>query len=112
MRTPSLSGEQIAELLGRAGLVAADWDLAEIGRRANAWIADYHAELTDPEVRSWSVEVQAAHYAEFGSLAAVDFFEQCVAEDAPPTAPWQQLWARVDDGEFDAWPPVWQAATP
>lgn len=52
---------------------------------------------------------QAAHLAEFGHLAAVDFIEQCVIEASPGTAPWDELQRRVDVGDFDGWPPVWMA---
>ncbi|MFV8227498.1 hypothetical protein [Mycolicibacterium fortuitum] len=109
---PALTAEQITELLRRAGLNPDHWDLPEIVRKTNAWIADYHAELTDPEVKTWSRQGQSEHYDEFGSLAAVDFIEQCVIEAGPDTAPWTDLAARAEAGEFEAWPPVWQAQRP
>ncbi len=57
----------------------------------------------------WDAVDQAAHLAEFGSLAAVDFIEQCVIESGPAAAPWRELQARVDAGEFGDWSPVWVA---
>lgn len=95
-----------------AGLDPSDWDLPEIVPKTNAWISDYHAELTDSEVATWSITLQADQYAEFGSLAAVDFIEQCVIEGGPDTAPWEALVTRADAGEFATWPPVWEAEKP
>jgi hypothetical protein len=112
MSAPKLTDGEIAELLRRAGLDPADWDLPEILRQTNAWISDCHVELTAPEVATWSPKLQAEHYAEFGSLAAVDFIEQCVIEAGPETAPWEELAARADAGDFETWPPVWQAEKP
>lgn len=111
-KTPKLSTDEIADLLRRADLDPADWDVTGIAARTNEWIADNHAELTDAEVARWSAQLQAEHYAEFGSLAAVDFFEQCVIETGPDSAPWQGVQARVDAGEFDTWDPVWTAPKP
>lgn len=112
MKAPNLTAEHIAELLRRAGLDPDHWDLPEIVRKTNTWITDNHAELTDPEVKTWSPQLQAEHYNEFGSLAAVDFIEQCVIEAGPDTAPWAELGARAEAGEFEDWPPVWQAQIP
>lgn len=112
MPTPKLTQDQIAELLRRAGLDPAAWNLAGIAERTNAWIADNHAELTDPEVRTWSAQLQAQQYEEFGHLAAVDFYEQCVIETGLDSAPWRALQSRVDAGEFDTWDPVWSAPRP
>lgn len=107
-----MATKAVIAVLRTAKLDPAEWDVPEIARKVNVWIGDYHAELTDPEVSTWSAELQAAHYAEFGSLPAVDFIEQCVIEAGPDTAPWSQLAARVAAGEFESWPPVWQAHTP
>lgn len=109
---PALTATDITALLRRAGLDPAEWDLAEIVRKANRWISDNHAELTAAEVATWSSAWQIEHYAEFGQLAAVDFIEQCVIEAGPSTAPWSTLAARADAGEFADWPPVWQADIP
>ncbi len=109
MVADKLTTADIAAQLERAGLRPEDWDLAVIVAKANAWVASNLDELNDPDVATWSVALQAAHYAEFGKLAAVDFFEQCVVEAGPDTAPWQELAARADDGDFATWPPVWQA---
>lgn len=106
---PSLSQEQIAAHLRHANLDPTDWDMAGITARTNDWIADCHAELVEPEVKTWSATVQADYYDEFGSLAAVDFFEQCVIETGPDSAPWQKLQDRVEAGEFASWPPIWEA---
>jgi hypothetical protein len=111
-RTPKLNNDQITDLLRRAGLDPADWDMAGVAAKVNGWIADNHAELTDAEVKTWSTHVQAEHHDEFGTLAAVDFFEQCVIETGPDSAPWQGVRARVDAGEFDGWDPVWVASKP
>lgn len=112
MKTPTLTTAEITDLLRRAGLDPADWHLPEIVRKTNVWISDYHAELTDSEVATWSITLQAAQYAEFGSLAAVDFIEQCVIEAGPDTAPWEVLSVRAEAGEFATWPPVWEAEKP
>lgn len=109
---PKLTEEGVIELLRRAELDPADWNVTAILRRTNAWISDYDAELTDPDVATWSTADQVEHYAEFGSLAAVDFFEQCVIEASSATAPWPALAARADAGDFDNWPPVWEALKP
>lgn len=111
-KPPKLSREEIAEKLRRANLDPAQWDLAGIMARTNDWIADYHLELTAPEVKTWSPQLQAAQYDEFGKLAAVDFFEQCVIETGPDSVPWQDLQDRVETGEFETWPPIWEATRP
>lgn len=108
MRTGHISPGQIAAFLRRARLNPHQWDLAEITRKTNAWIADNLTELSQMDA-DWRPEDKAAHLAEFGSLAAVDFLEQCVIEAGPATAPWRELWQRVDTGEFDHWPPIWTA---
>ena len=109
---PKLTDDQIAEQLRRADLDPSDWDVAGIAERTNSWIADNHAELVDPEVSTWTTELRAQHYAEFGALAAVDFYEQCVIETGPDSAPWQALQDRVEAGDFDTWDPVWSASKP
>jgi hypothetical protein len=82
-KTPQLSVDQIADVLRRADLDPADWDAVGIATRTNSWIADNRTELTDAEVKTWSAKMQGQHYDEFGALAAVDFFEQCVIETGP-----------------------------
>lgn len=99
---------QVTALLCRAQLDSGQWNLHEITHKANAWIADNLGELSHMSV-DWTPEDRAAHLAEFGGLAAVDFIEQCVIEAGPDTAPWQDLQRRVDAGEFDEWPPIWTA---
>ena len=111
-KTPKLTHGQVAEQLRRADLDPADWDMAGIAARTNSWIADNHAELVDSEVATWTADLQAQHYDEFGALAAVDFYEQCVIETGPDSAPWQALQDRVEAGEFDTWEPVWSAPKP
>lgn len=109
MAADKLTTADVTAQLERAGLRPEDWDLPVIVAKANAWVESNLDELGDPDVATWSPALQAEHYAEFGKLAAVDFFEQCVVEAGPGTAPWQDLAARADDGDFAAWPPVWQA---
>ena len=101
-----LSADQVTDLLRRARLNPAQWDLSEIARKANAWITDNLNELSHMGT-GWPPEDQAAHLAEFGHLTAIDFIEQCVIEAGPDTAPWQDLQHRADAGEFDDWPPIW-----
>lgn len=107
-----LSAEDVAAVLRHAGLRPADWDLTEIVRRTNRWISDYRAELTDPDVATWSIAWQIEQYAEFGRLNTVDWIEQCVIEAGPSTAPWERLAERVQADEFADWPPIWQADVP
>lgn len=102
-----LSAAQVTDLLHRARLNPAQWDLSEIARKANAWITDNLNELYMGA--GWPPQDRAAHLAEFGSLAAIDFIEQCVIEAGPDTAPWQELQRRADAGDFDDWPPIWTA---
>lgn len=111
-KAPKLTQEQITETLRRAHLDPTQWDLAGIMARTNDWISDYHVELTQPEVKTWSPQLQAEQYDEFGTLAAVDFFEQCVMETGPDSAQWQDLQERVEAGEFETWPPIWEAPRP
>nr|WP_225247287.1 hypothetical protein [Mycolicibacterium fortuitum] len=92
----------------RADLDPGDWDVAGIAAATNASIANKVVELSAPEVKTWSAELQAEQHKEFGALAAVDFFEQCV-ETGPSSAPWQSLQTRIEAGEFEGWPPVWTA---
>lgn len=99
---------QVAALLRRAQLSPEQWNLDAITRKTNAWITDNLNELSHMGA-GWTHEDRAAHLAEFASLAAVDFIEQCVIEAGPAAAPWQDLQRRVDAGEFDEWPPIWTA---
>ncbi|WP_301154999.1 hypothetical protein, partial [Mycolicibacterium fortuitum] len=69
---------QVAELLRHADLDPGDWDTAGIAAAINASIANKVIELSAPEVKTWSAALQAEQHKEFGALAAVDFFEQCV----------------------------------
>lgn len=108
VRAEHISPDQIAAFLRRAQLNPHQWDSAEIARKTNAWITDNLNELSHMG-SDWRPEDRAAHLTEFGSLAAVDFIEQCVIEAGPDTAPWRELWQRVDAGEFDDWPPIWTA---
>lgn len=103
-----ISTGQITALLRRAQLNPEQWDLSEIARKANAWITDNLNELSHMGA-GWPPEDRAAHLAEFGSLTAIDFIEQCVIEAGPDTAPWQDLQHRAGAGEFDDWPPIWTA---
>lgn len=111
MSSGHVSAAKVTDLLRRARLNPAQWDLSEIARKANAWITDNLNELSYMGA-GWSPEEQAAHLAEFGHLTAIDFIEQCVIEAGPATAPWTDLAARADAGEFASWPPVWQAQRP
>lgn len=107
MSTDHISTHQVAALLRRAQLDPDQWDLPEIARKANTWIANNLVELA--QMTGWSHDDQAAHLAEFGHLVAIDFIEQCVIEAGPDTAPWQDLQHRADTGHFDNWPPIWTA---
>lgn len=111
-RTIQLSEEQILEHLRRFRLAPAQWAPATICRKANAWIGANLAELAGAENPTWATADREAHYAEFGTLSAVDFLEQCVIEDSPPDAPWEDLNERLQGGEFDSAAPVWIAPTP
>lgn len=106
--TQLVTVDQVAALLRRAQLDPDQWNLPEITRKTNAWIADNLNELSHMSA-DWTPEDRAAHLVEFGHLAAVDFIEQCVIEAGPGTAPWQDLQHRANAGEFDEWPPIWTA---
>lgn len=106
MSSGHVSVDQVTDLLRRASLNPAQWDLSEIARKANAWITDNLNELSHIGT-GWPSEDQAAHLAEFGHLTAIDFIEQCVIEAGPDAAPWQELQCRAGTGEFDDWPPIW-----
>lgn len=102
-----ISTTAITALLHRAGLTVEHWDLTAIIEKTNVWISGNLIELS--EMNDWDPRDRAAHLAEFGHLTAVDFFEQCVIEAGPNTAPWRELQRRVGVGDFDGWPPVWTA---
>lgn len=101
-----VTANQVAALLRRAQLSPEQWNLDAITRKTNTWITDNLNELSHMGT-GWTPEDRAAHLAEFGSLTAVDFIEQCVIEAGPDTAPWQDLQRRADAGEFETWPPIW-----
>ncbi|MDG5781846.1 hypothetical protein, partial [Mycolicibacterium fortuitum] len=103
----SLTTDDVASFLRRASLDPQQWDLPAIARKANTWAANNQVEL-DHIDRRWSANDQAAHRAEFATISTVDFIEQCVIEAGPDTAPWNDLQTRVNAGEFDSWPPIWQ----
>ena len=111
MSSGYVSAAQVIDLLRGARLDPAQWDLSEIVRKANAWITDNLNELSYMGA-GWPPQDRAAHLAEFGSLTAIDFIEQCVIEAGPDAAPWQELQRRADAGEFDDWPPIWTADRP
>ncbi|SKU63531.1 Uncharacterised protein [Mycobacteroides abscessus subsp. abscessus] len=67
-----LGAAEVTDLLCRARLNPAQWDLSEIARKANAWITDNLNELSHMGT-GWPSEDQAAHLAELGSLAAIDW---------------------------------------
>ncbi|MGY1994496.1 hypothetical protein [Mycolicibacterium fortuitum] len=105
-RSP-LTTDDVASFLRRASLDPQQWDLPAIARKANTWAANNQVELDHIDPR-WSADDKTAHRAEFGTISTVDFIEQCVIEAGPDTAPWNDLQTRVNAGEFDAWPPIWQ----
>lgn len=96
----------VTTFLRQAGLDPQQWDIQEIVRNANRWVADNLLELAEMD-QQWSADERAAHHAEFGAVSAVDFVEQCVIEAGPDTAPWDDLQRRADAGEFDDWEPIW-----
>lgn len=102
-----VSANDVTAFLQQAGLDPKHWDISEITRKVNRWVTDQFIELGEMEA-TWSDADKAAHHAEFGSVAAVDFLEQCVIEAGPDSAPWRDLQRRVDAGEFDEWQPIWQ----
>lgn len=108
-RGRQLTVEQVSDHVRRFGLDPQAWDLTEICRETNAWIAELLVELAAGEDPRWSPQERAEHYAEFGALSTVDFIEQCVIEAGPDSAPWPDLQNRVDAGEFDQVLPVWAA---
>lgn len=96
-----MNRETATEIITRAGLNPADWNVPAAVKDANRWIADQQAELAE----GGSIE-------EFGSLTVADFLQQCVADNSWETVTDEQylgLWNRVDDNEFADWPPVWAA---
>ncbi|MGV0740220.1 hypothetical protein ABQF35_28160 [Mycobacterium syngnathidarum] len=99
--------DDVASFLRRASLDPQQWDLPAIARKANTWAANNQVELDHIESH-WPAEDKAAHRAEFGAISTVDFIEQCVIEAGPDAAPWSDLQTRVNAGEFDSWPPIWQ----
>ncbi|OBB17018.1 hypothetical protein A5761_11210 [Mycolicibacterium setense] len=98
--------DEVTAFLRQAGLDPQHWDIGEITRKVHRWVTDHLIELGAMEP-TWSDADKAAHHAEFGSVAAVDFLEQCVIEAGPDSAPWRELQQRVDTGEFDEWQPIW-----
>lgn len=104
-----LSRRRIVEIIASVGLNLRDWDIDAITKSANSSIADKLYDL-GPE------DDVAAAYAEHGEYAAVDFLE-LVAEnpayDAAPNLFENGFGLRyLGPTRFDAWPPVWRAASP
>lgn len=104
-----VSTDDVTAVLLQAGLDPQQWDIGAITNKVNRWVTDHLIELGEMDP-TWSDADKAAHRAEFGSVAAVDFLEQCVIEAGPDSAPWRDLQHRVDAGEFDEWQPIWQHA--
>lgn len=86
MNAKPISADQVAALLRRAQLDPERWNLPDIARKTNAWITENLNELSCISA-AWTPGHQAAHLAEFGSLTAVDFVEQCVIEAGPTQPP-------------------------
>lgn len=88
------------EILKRAGLNPADWNITAAVKHANRWIADQQLELAE-----------GGDVAEFGTLELVDFLQQSVMENSPRASveAVDELWERTEANEFASWPPVWQA---
>jgi hypothetical protein len=95
-----MNKSQAIEILNRAGLNPADWNVSASVKHANRWIEDQKLELAE-----------GGPLAEFGSLEVVDYLQQCLIENSLDTDQdtLEALWERTEANEFADWQPVWQA---